>query len=149
MLSTPNGPLTLEDVTKDAVCAVITNDAVAANDALVEPLAYDALDILFVPNGPKTLEEVINDAVEAVPNNDPVKLDAETDPNTPTLPVNDVLPVIVREPVITWLPLNVFEPVIANTVEFSPSNRSALFANDAVNIKEAVNANEALVEPLA
>jgi len=105
--------------------------------------------MLFNPNGPKTLEDVINDAVAAVPNNDPVKLDAETDPNIDTLPVNEVLPVTIKDPVIIWLPLNVFDPVIANTVLFSPSNKSALFANDAVNIKEAVNANEALVEPLA
>jgi hypothetical protein len=39
MLFAPNGPLTLEDVTKEAVCAVNINDAVDANDALVEPLA--------------------------------------------------------------------------------------------------------------
>ena len=139
----------MEDVTKDAVCAVTTNEDVDENEALVEPLAYEALNILFEPNGPKTLDAVTNDAVAAVPNNEPVKLDAETDPNIDTLPVNEVLPVTIKDPVIIWLPLNVFDPVIANTVLFSPSNKSALFANDAVNIKEAVNANEALVEPLA
>ena len=53
----------MEDVTKEAVWAVITKEAVEANEALVEPLAYDALMILFDPKGPKTLEDVINDAV--------------------------------------------------------------------------------------
>jgi hypothetical protein len=52
-------------VTNDAVCAVITNDAVCANDALVEPLAYEALSMLFDPKRPKTLEDVTNDAVAA------------------------------------------------------------------------------------
>jgi hypothetical protein len=39
MLLDPKGPKTLDDVTNDDVCAVITKDAVAAKDALVEPLA--------------------------------------------------------------------------------------------------------------
>jgi hypothetical protein len=39
MLLDPNGPKTLEEVINDAVCAVLTNDAVEANEALVEPLA--------------------------------------------------------------------------------------------------------------
>jgi hypothetical protein len=39
MLLDPNGPKTLEAVINDAVCAVLTNDAVVANEALVEPLA--------------------------------------------------------------------------------------------------------------
>ena len=99
--------------------------------------------MLFEPNGPLTLEEVINDAVAAVPNNEPVNEEADTDPNIPKLPVNDALPLTVRDPVIVWLPLNVFEPVVANMVLFSPSNKSALFAYD------AVVANDELVEPLA
>jgi hypothetical protein len=105
-----------------------------ADDAVV---AKEALKTLFEPNGPKTLEAVTNDAVAAVPNSDPVNDEADTDP------IIDTLPVIFKEPVITWLPLNVFDPVIANTVEFRPSSKSALFAYD------AVVANEALVEPLA
>ena len=111
-----------------------------ADDAVV---ADDALITLFEPNGPKTLEAVTNDAVDAVPSNDPVNDEADTDPNTDKLPVNEVLPVTIKEPVIVWLPLNMFDPVIANTVEFSPSNKSALLAY------EAVIANEELVEPLA
>jgi len=39
MLLDPNGPKTLDAVINDAVCAVITKDAVCANEALVEPLA--------------------------------------------------------------------------------------------------------------
>ena len=46
--------------------------------------------------------------------------EADTDPNIPTLPVNDVLPDTIKDPVIIWLPLNVFDPVIANTVLFNP-----------------------------
>jgi hypothetical protein len=56
--------------------------------------------MLFEPNGPLTLEEVINDAVAAVPNNEPVNDEADTDPNTDTLPVNDVLPLTISDPVI-------------------------------------------------
>jgi hypothetical protein len=39
MLLDPNGPKTLDAVTNDAVCAVLTNEAVDENEALVEPLA--------------------------------------------------------------------------------------------------------------
>jgi hypothetical protein len=91
ILFTPNGPLTLEDVTKEAV---------EANEALVEPLAKDALRILFDPKGPKTLDDVTKDAVVDVPSKDPVKLDADIDPNISTLPVRDVLPDTISDPVI-------------------------------------------------
>jgi hypothetical protein len=53
--------------------------------------------MLFEPNGPKTLEDVTKDAV---PSNEPVNEEADTDPNIDKLPVNDVLPVIIKEPVI-------------------------------------------------
>ena len=98
------------------------------------------------------MEEVTKEAVVAVPNRDPVNEEADIAPNIPKLPVNNALPVTIKEPVIVWVPLNIFDPVIANTVLFNPSNRSELLAYDAVNIKEAVdafNAKDALVEPLA
>jgi hypothetical protein len=65
---------------------------VVANTVLFNPsnrsalFAYDAVDI--------------NDAVAAVPNNDPVNEEADTDPNIDKLPVKDVLPVTIKEPVI-------------------------------------------------
>jgi hypothetical protein len=104
---------------------------VVANTVLFNPsnrsalFAYDAVDI--------------NDAVAAVPNNDPVNEEADTDPNIDKLPVKDVLPDTISDPVIVWLPLNVFDPVVANIVLFNPSNRSALFAYDAVPNNEPVN----------
>lgn len=47
---------------------------------------------------------------------------------------NKVFPLTVRllltfmVPETIWFPTNVFEPVVANTVEFNPSSKSALFA---------------------
>jgi hypothetical protein len=172
MLLDPNGPKTLDAVINDDVAAVPSNDPVndeadtgpiavkdpvtitlpvysnvfalikksLADDAVV---AREALKTLFEPNGPKTLDAVTNDDVAAVPSSDPVNEEADTDPDT------DRLPVTSRDPVIVWLPINVFDPVVANIVEFNPSNKSALFAYEAVNINDAVDANEALVEPLA
>ena len=37
----------------------------------------------------------------------------------------------ITDPVIRWFPTNTFDPVVANTVEFSPSNKSAFAAYDA------------------
>ena len=37
------------------------------------------------------------------------------------------------------MPLNIFDPVVANIVLFNPSNRLALFAYDAVPNKDPVN----------
>ena len=78
ILLEPFGPYTLDDVTKDAVSAfvidpdtlkandaVVANDADWANEALVEPEAYDALNIEFDPNGPYTFEAVTKEAVNA------------------------------------------------------------------------------------
>jgi hypothetical protein len=95
------GPMTFKDpVTitlpvNSNVSALIKKSL--ADDAVV---AKEALKILFDPNGPKTLEDVTNDDVADVPRNEPVNDEADTDPNTDTLPVNDVLPLTISDPVI-------------------------------------------------
>ena len=110
----------------DAVKAlVIDPDTLKANDAvkayeddneyeaLVEPEAYDALNILLEPKGPQTLEAVMNEAVEAnkaldalcaqlaVPKNPTVlgPNDAEIAPLTNIEPVNVIEPLVKKEPV--------------------------------------------------
>ena len=93
-----------------------------ADDAVA---AYDALIMLFEPNGPKTLDAVTNDAVAAVPSSDPVNEEADTDPNIDTLPVTS------RDPVIVWLPLNMFELVVANVADEVPFNKLAFEADTA------------------
>ena len=50
------------------------------------------------------------------------------------LPVKEVIPIKVLDPVVNklpvtvWLPLNMFEPVVANTVLSLPSSKSAFKA---------------------
>ena len=48
-----------------------------------------------------------------MPNKLPLKREADT------VPMTEILPVTVREPVIVWLPLNVFEPVVANDADLA------------------------------
>jgi hypothetical protein len=43
------------------------------------------------------------------------------------------------------LPINELEPVVANTVEFSPSNKSELLAYDAVNGTKVMDVAELAV----
>lgn len=91
-------------------------------------------------------------ARDAVPNNDPVILPAVTErlPDVNIDPVNIKVSAFVnKEPVIVWFPLNVLLPVVANVVEFMPSNMSAFNAYDAlatvVVTNDAVSANEDVV----
>jgi hypothetical protein len=88
-------PVTITLPVNSNVSALIKKSL--ADDAVV---AKEALKILFDPNGPKTLEDVTNDDVADVPRNEPVNDEADTDPNTDTLPVNDVLPLTISDPVI-------------------------------------------------
>ena len=133
-----------------------------ANDAVK---AYEALSIVLAPLGPNTLEDVINEAVlavwanvanDAVPNKLPV-----IEPLTLREPVTRWISLIIlpkltpvdvtdssavtapagitsKVPLIIWLALNVFEPVVANIVLSKPSNKLALLAKEAVATNEAV-----------
>jgi len=68
--------------------------------------------------------------------NDPV-IPPVTD-SDPVMPTRTLLPDIV------WLPTNAFDPVDAKTVEFNPSNRSALDAYEDVRANDAEVANDEL-----
>ena len=45
------------------------------------------------------------------------------------LPVTDMLPVIIKEPVIVWFALKILDPVVANTKEPVPFNKIAYDAD--------------------
>jgi hypothetical protein len=58
--------------------------------------------------------------IKILPPNEPEGINIEAEAASP------ILPVIDKEPDIIWFPTNVFEPVVANTVESNPSNKFEL-----------------------
>jgi hypothetical protein len=132
--------------------------AVVANEALIVLLAQLEVPLKVPVNEPEKLPVFICNELDTVPTGNIVGANDALTELLAQLEVPSKLPVIppdvnLREPVISaspitcnsttalldsitdpvmrWFPTNAFEPVVANTVEFSPSNKSAFAAYDA------------------
>jgi hypothetical protein len=101
-----------------AVWAKVANDAVPSKLPVIEPLTLKEPVTLWI-------------SLTKLPKLTPV---AVTDNSATTAPAG----ITSKEPLIIWLALNVFEPVVANIVLSKPSNKPALLAKDAVATKDAV-----------
>jgi hypothetical protein len=116
-----NDPLKyIDPVCGEAGADVGIINAFAITDPVIEPGDTTLIDDPDVSTNDELLVNPMKESVIVV---GPLKLAVE---------------LTESEPVIIWLPLKVLDPVVANTVEFNPSNKSAFAAYDDVIAKLAV-----------
>ena len=91
-------------------------------------LKFDLYLILPLASATTTLVSVV--PIGILENAKLPEIRTDPDNTVPPITVNSVAAEldIITLPVTVWLPINVFDPVVANIVEFRPSNNSAFDA---------------------